>query len=167
VRLRSVRLDRFASTRSATLGLICLGTRGALGDLLLGLDANIEPARPDPHGGSIGRSGPRTKPGSRAPGGVVGCESGDRAADIEPHLSGLMSFAEAEALNRRMMEVEMKSKFLVGVATVAVAAGVIPWTVGRASAHRWHRVWAPHYAHSRKVKGGQDAWNSPPSLANS
>jgi hypothetical protein len=33
-------------------------------------------------------SGPRTKPGSRAPGGVVGCGSGDRAADIEPHLSG-------------------------------------------------------------------------------
>ena len=47
-----------------------------------------------------------------------------------------------------MMEVEMKSKFLVGVATVALAAGVVPWTVGQASAHRWHRAWAPHYAHS-------------------
>ena len=37
----------------------------------------------------------------------------------------------------------MKSKFLVGVMAVALATGVVLWTVGQASAHRWHR--APHY----------------------
>ena len=38
------------------------GARGAIGQLLLGLDADVEPARPDPHGGSIGRDGAQSKP---------------------------------------------------------------------------------------------------------
>lgn len=46
------------------------------------------------------------------------------------------------------MEVEMKSKFLVGVTAVALAAGVVLWTAGQASAHRWHRVWAPRHSYS-------------------
>jgi len=39
-----------------------LGARGGVGNLPLGLDANVEPARPDPYRRSIGRDGPQSKP---------------------------------------------------------------------------------------------------------
>jgi hypothetical protein len=42
----------------------------------------------------------------------------------------------------------MKSKFLFGVAVLALAVGVVLWTAGQASAHRWHRAWARHYGYS-------------------
>jgi hypothetical protein len=44
------------------------------------------------------------------------------------------------------MEGVMNSKFLFGVAALALAA--VLWSAGQASAHRWHRVRAHYYGYS-------------------
>jgi hypothetical protein len=51
---------------------LCLG---AVGDLPLGLDANVEPACPGPDGGSTSRDGPQSKParGCQASGSTFFC----------------------------------------------------------------------------------------------
>ena len=42
----------------------------------------------------------------------------------------------------------MKTRFPISIAALTLAAGVVLWTTAQASAHRWHRGWAPYYGYS-------------------
>jgi uncharacterized membrane protein len=42
----------------------------------------------------------------------------------------------------------MKTRFPISIAALSFAAGVVLWTTAQASAHRWHRGWAPYYGYS-------------------
>jgi hypothetical protein len=55
---------------------------------------------------------------------------------------------KADRPHSRTMETRMKSKFSPSVAALALTVAVSLWTAGQASAHRWHRTWAPRYGYS-------------------